>query len=489
MLKDLIFSDAHTINVAKIELQKKIWLHSFFKLMLALPIILLAMPSTAFAQTRTCAITPTPAAPTSRPVNFSGLNNSGGPSTGFLQNAGGDPTLRVDVSAATVSNTAINHNVSGASNGQIQYNNVGLPNSGDTLVNTYSFERPVNIFIRGGPSFGGPTTAMDRNHDRFTFVAIGATAGFSWNVVNVVTATTTAVVSPDGLTLTIDSPSTTSPRTFTEFDIATNGQLSGVRLTHTTPVASRNNNARLQMHVPACEPVDLITVKTLSSSNPTPVQGDIVSYDIVVTNNSAFGGRNISLTDTIPNGLTATTNNGTVDTGSYNSSNGLWTIGDLAGGASATLTIEGVVNNDQGGNTITNITTTAEGDETDPTTAGDDLQEAIVVSRSVDLVITKTNTPGVNGEVDQANDSVTSSSTTSYTITVTNDGPDSVSGALVTDTPTSGLTCTGTDSVTISGDGVPSGSFTIADLTGAGITLGTLANGDSTTLTYSCTVN
>ncbi len=469
--------------------QKKFWLHRFLKSTWVLPIIASIVPSAAYAQARTCAITPTPASPTAQPVDFIDLDNAGGPTTGFLQNSAGDPTLRVNVSAATISNSGINHNVTGRANGQIQYNNTNVPNSGDTLVNTYSFERPINIFIRGGRSFGGPTTAMDRNHDRFTFVAIGASAGFSWDVVNTIAATTTAVVSPDGLTLTIDAPAVTTPRTFAEFDIATIGQLSGVQVTHTTPTPTGGNNARFQIHVPACEPVNLVTVKTLSSGNPTPIQGDTVSYDIVVTNNSAFGGRNITLTDTIPSGLTATVNNGDVDVGNYDSSTGLWTIGDLAGGASATLTIEGVVNSGQGGNTITNTTTAADGDETDPTTVGDDLQEAIVVSRSVDLIITKTNTPGVNGEVDQTNDSVTSGSTTSYTITVTNNGPDSVSGALVSDSPTSGITCSGSDPVTITGSGVPTGSFTIADLTGTGITLDTLANGESTTLTYSCTVN
>lgn len=107
----------------------------------------------------------------------------------------------------------------------------------------------------------------------------------------------------------------------------------------------------------------------------------------------------------------------------------------------------------------------------------------------VDLVITKTNTPGVNGEIDQANDTVTSGSTTTYTLVVTNNGPDSVTGAIVTDTPTSGLTCPGSNAVTITGDGVPSGSFTIADLTVGGIVLGNLGNGEATILVFDCLVN
>ncbi len=112
-----------------------------------------------------------------------------------------------------------------------------------------------------------------------------------------------------------------------------------------------------------------------------------------------------------------------------------------------------------------------------------------VLAPSADLSITKTNTPGVNTDIDQASDTVTSGQSTTYTLVVTNNGPDGVTGAVVTDTPSSGLTCSAADAVTLTGDGLPAGTFTIADLTGAGITLGALLDGQSTTLTYSCDVN
>lgn len=111
------------------------------------------------------------------------------------------------------------------------------------------------------------------------------------------------------------------------------------------------------------------------------------------------------------------------------------------------------------------------------------------VATSVDLSITKTNTPGINGEIDQAADTVTSGSTTTYVLTVTNNGPDSVTGAIVTDTIGNGITCTLTNPVIIAGDGVPAGSFTVGDLAGGGIILATLADGDSTTITFDCQVD
>ena len=114
---------------------------------------------------------------------------------------------------------------------------------------------------------------------------------------------------------------------------------------------------------------------------------------------------------------------------------------------------------------------------------------SVTVAPSIDLRLTKTNTPGVNGEVDQASDTLLSGTTTTYTLVVNNNGPDAAIGALVKDTVGTGLTCPGTNAVTITGNGVPSGSFTVADLTGPGITLGTLTSGQSASFSYSCTVN
>jgi uncharacterized repeat protein (TIGR01451 family) len=103
----------------------------------------------------------------------------------------------------------------------------------------------------------------------------------------------------------------------------------------------------------------------------------------------------------------------------------------------------------------------------------------VTINPSVDLVIVKSN----------GTSTVFSGSTTTYTLTVTNNGPDAATGAVVTDVPGAGLTCPASNPVTITGPGAPAGSYTIANLTGVGITLGTLGNGQSVTLTYSCQVN
>lgn len=98
---------------------------------------------------------------------------------------------------------------------------------------------------------------------------------------------------------------------------------------------------------------------------------------------------------------------------------------------------------------------------------------------SVDLSVTKSNGVSV----------VYSGTNVTYAVVVTNSGPDSITGAVVTDIPGAGISCPTTNPVVISGSGVPAGSFTFSSLSGAGITLGTLASGQSATLTFSCEVN
>ena len=74
----------------------------------------------------------------------------------------------------------------------------------------------------------------------------------------------------------------------------------------------------------------------------------------------------------------------------------------------------------------------------------------------------------------------------SFSVVISNTGTVAVTGAVVKDTAGTGGFCTKNNPVTITGSGVPEGSFTITNLSGSGITLGTLQPGQSATLTYSC---
>ena len=107
-------------------------------------------------------------------------------------------------------------------------------------------------------------------------------------------------------------------------------------------------------------------------------QGELVMFQIEVANNGAAQATGNSLTDLLPAGLTATAGNGSVSQGTYDAATGLFDIGALNIGETAMLTLEGTVDVGEGGNTITNVSSAAIGDQPDPSTVGDDLEEAVV---------------------------------------------------------------------------------------------------------------
>ncbi|WP_363796304.1 hypothetical protein ABU614_12610 [Lysobacter firmicutimachus] len=161
---------------------------------------------------------------------------------------------------------------------------------------------------------------------------------------------------------------------------------------------------------------------------------------------------------------------------------GSYTVTEVAAAAGSGWNLTGLSCSDPSGGTTTSGATATIGLAT-----GETVTCTYTNTRSLsDLSISKTNTPG-SGPNDQAGDTLTRGATTTYTILVTNNGPDAVTGAILTDPPGSriGLTCTAPP--TCSGTACPAG-LTLAQL-GSGVALGTLANGASVTVTLTCVVN
>ena len=106
------------------------------------------------------------------------------------------------------------------------------------------------------------------------------------------------------------------------------------------------------------------------------------------------------------------------------------------------------------------------------------------------IVCTFTNTNQVGLSITKKTNTspVVSGQPVSYTITVANAGPATATGAVVKDTPVSGLACPPANTVTCSGAGCPGGAITVGNLL-SGITMGTMAAGTSATLTFTCTAN
>ena len=72
-----------------------------------------------------------------------------------------------------------------------------------------------------------------------------------------------------------------------------------------------------------------------TSSNSAPNVGQQFNYTVTVMNNGSSTVNGVHVTDVIPAGLAF--NSYTASQGTYNSVTGLWDVGTLASGASATL--------------------------------------------------------------------------------------------------------------------------------------------------------
>ncbi|MBN8214729.1 MAG: DUF11 domain-containing protein [Xanthomonadales bacterium] len=126
--------------------------------------------------------------------------------------------------------------------------------------------------------------------------------------------------------------------------------------------------------------------------------------------------------------------------------------------------------------------------------AGDDLTCTLSNTRNTlaDLRLTKTNTPGVNGEVDQGADTVVSGTTINYVLTVSNLGPDAADGSVLADPAPTGLTCTTATCGGVTGGAVcpaTTGPALVTALQSGGIAIPTLPASSSVTFTLTCTVN
>ena len=110
---------------------------------------------------------------------------------------------------------------------------------------------------------------------------------------------------------------------------------------------------------------------------------------------------------------------------------------------------------------------------------------------ATDLQITKTNTP-TNGTADGTDDTVMAGSSQNYSIVATNLGPGTANGAVVQDTPSTGLTCaTATCGSETNGAACPAETGTAlatAMQSASGIAIPTLPVNGSVTFTLTCNV-
>lgn len=118
---------------------------------------------------------------------------------------------------------------------------------------------------------------------------------------------------------------------------------------------------------------DIGVTKSVSNSSPSLSQS--TEYTITATNNGSNTATNVTLRDVLPTQVTHVSD--TASVGSYNESTGIWTIGTMTSGASATLHITFTPNST---GTIVNTVTLNGLDQTDSNSSNNTASATITVS-------------------------------------------------------------------------------------------------------------
>jgi uncharacterized repeat protein (TIGR01451 family) len=165
---------------------------------------------------------------------------------------------------------------------------------------------------------------------------------------------------------------------------------------------------------------DLELMKSVNDA--TPNVGDTVTFTITLTNNGPATATNVQVTDQLPAGLSFVM--ATPSQGSY--TDGVWTVGTVAAAATPTLQIQAMV---VGAGAETNTASITQSDQFDPD-PGNNTASTTVTPQQADLALLKT----VSNATPEVGDTVT------FTVTLSNQGPDAATNVSVADKLPAGLT-------------------------------------------------
>ena len=225
---------------------------------------------------------------------------------------------------------------------------------------------------------------------------------------------------------------------------------------------------------------DLAVTKTLVSPL---VAGEPAVYQMKVTNNGPSLATGVTLTDTLPAGVTFDTGGSSPECTGPAAGPVTCPVGDLPSGTSVEVTVAVSVPSSLPAGTLLTNTASVAGDQPDPNPANNTSSVTDPVSRVVNLEISK-----------DAPASVPLGGTITYTVTVTNAGPSDASDVVITDplpseiTPVSAIVTGGTGTcalgppVTCTFPAVPAGGSAIIQITG------TVVAGLGTTITNTADV-
>ncbi|MCC7201160.1 MAG: DUF11 domain-containing protein [Nitrospirae bacterium] len=212
--------------------------------------------------------------------------------------------------------------------------------------------------------------------------------------------------------ITVTAPSPASQTTITN-SATVNGSPNDPNTGNNTASATTTVNA-----VPI--PVSDLSITKTDAPDPVNAAGVLV-YTLSVYNAGPSNATNLTVSDTLPSGVTYVSSGGTGWTCGHSSGVVTCTRSNLSNGATAPL-ITITVNAPVVGGVINN-TASVTGYQNDPNSANNSTTIPTTVIAVADLSITKTDSP----------DPVNQGAQITYTLTVSNAGPSSASGIVVTD--------------------------------------------------------
>jgi uncharacterized repeat protein (TIGR01451 family) len=171
----------------------------------------------------------------------------------------------------------------------------------------------------------------------------------------------------------------------------------------------------------------------VTKTGPTQAsEGTVVVFTVRAANVGVFPAAGVAVTETLPAGLELVST--TPSRGTF--AGGVWTVGDLAVGESATLAVSARVAAGTQGQTLTNVARLRPPEVQGDANPGNDEGRAsvLIVFPPADLSITKQASPTRAAERDEVE----------FTIVVSNAGPTAVTDLVVVESPPDGLNIIGT---------------------------------------------
>ena len=209
----------------------------------------------------------------------------------------------------------------------------------------------------------------------------------------------------------------------------------------------------------------------------TAQAGDTLTYTMTVGNTGTADADGVAATETLPSGVTFVS--ATASVGSYNSATGIWTVGTVSVGSTQTLTVVVSVDTGTENTTLVDRFEVAPPPGVGPPEVENPCTDNAAQSCASTDVLPPPGTPKLVQSKSVDLTTASPGNTLTYTMEVANNGTADATAVTATDTLPAGVTFQSADT---------HGSGTYDSSTGIW-TIGTIASGDSVTLTLTATVN